>query len=41
VDDRTFLPVDRLGPDVPARALVAAVFGRTRLIDNLALPSAS
>jgi len=38
VDDRTFEPVDRLGPDLPARALIAAGFSSARLIDNLRLP---
>jgi len=40
VDDRTFEPADRLGPDVPARALIAAGFPSARLIDNLRLPDA-
>jgi pantoate--beta-alanine ligase len=35
VDDRTFEPLRTL--DEPARALVAARFGATRLIDNLVL----
>jgi len=38
VDDRTFEPPSRLGPDVTARALVAARFPAARLIDNLRLP---
>jgi pantoate--beta-alanine ligase len=36
VDDTTFLPVARVGPD--ARAIVAVRFPSARLIDNLALP---
>jgi pantoate--beta-alanine ligase len=36
VDDTTFLPVARVGPDV--RAIVAVRFPSARLIDNLALP---
>ncbi len=39
VDEVTFEPVDRLSPGVEARALVAAGFGRVRLIDNLRLPA--
>lgn len=38
VDDRTFTPAERLGPGLPARALIAARFGSSRLIDNLRLP---
>jgi len=38
VDDRDFLPLDRLGPAVPARALVAAELPSARLSDNLSLP---
>lgn len=37
VDEASFEEIDRV--DRPARALVAARFGRTRLIDNMALPS--
>jgi pantoate--beta-alanine ligase len=36
VDDATFLPISTL--DRPARAIVAARFSGTRLIDNLLLP---
>jgi pantoate--beta-alanine ligase len=38
VDDRTFEPVAALGDGLRARAIVAAEFPSTRLIDNLALP---
>ena len=38
VDESSFEPVRTI--DAPARALVAARFGSTRLIDNLALPTA-
>jgi pantoate--beta-alanine ligase len=37
VDEDTFADVDILEPDRPARAVVAATFGGTRLIDNLLL----
>lgn len=37
VDDETFADVDILEPGRPARAVVAATFGATRLIDNLRL----
>jgi pantoate--beta-alanine ligase len=37
VDDRTFELLDRLRPDRPARAVVAASFAGIRLIDNLRL----
>ena len=39
VDDETFADVDVLQPGRPTRALVAATFGDTRLIDNLRLSS--
>lgn len=39
VDDETWEEPQRLGPGRPARALVAARFGQTRLIDNLLLPT--
>ena len=39
VDEATFAPVERV--EGPARALVAARFGSTRLIDNLLLPAPS
>jgi pantoate--beta-alanine ligase len=38
VDEATFEPL--AGLDRPARALVAARFGPTRLIDNVRLPTA-
>jgi pantoate--beta-alanine ligase len=38
VDDRTFEPVRIMGPEVPARALIAARFPSVRLIDSLRLP---
>ena len=38
VDDRTFTPAERVDPGMPARALIAARFGSTRLVDNLRLP---
>jgi pantoate--beta-alanine ligase len=38
IDDRTFEPVERLGRDVPARAMIAARFPSARLIDNLRMP---
>ena len=41
VDEGTFEPLDRLGPGVAARALVAARFPSARLIDNLRLPGPS
>ena len=37
VDGKTLEPVDQLVPGRPARALVAAFLGKTRLIDNVAL----
>ena len=37
VDDATFADIDLLEPGRPARAVVAARFGDTRLIDNLRL----
>ena len=37
VDARALTPLTRLEKDVPARALVAAFVGKTRLIDNLAI----
>ena len=38
VDDETFFPIDEVAPGVRARALVAARFPSTRLIDNISLP---
>lgn len=38
IDDRTFEPIERLGHDVPARAMIAARFPSARLIDNLRMP---
>lgn len=40
VDDATFEPMASLGPDRPARAIVAVRFPSARLIDNVALPQA-
>ena len=37
VDDGTFADIDLLEPGRPARAVVAARFGDTRLIDNVRL----
>jgi pantoate--beta-alanine ligase len=36
-DAETLVPLDRLGPESPAVALVAARVGSTRLIDNVPL----
>jgi pantoate--beta-alanine ligase len=41
VDDETFADVDNLEPGRPVRAVVAATFGGTRLIDNLRLSPSS
>jgi pantoate--beta-alanine ligase len=41
VDDATFMPIERAGPGINARAIVAARFPSARLIDNLALPQAA
>jgi len=39
VDARTLAPLDQFDPNRPARILVAAKLGRTRLIDNVAVVS--
>jgi pantoate--beta-alanine ligase len=40
VDDRSFEAIERLEPEHPARAVVAASFGGVRLIDNVRLSPA-
>lgn len=37
VDAKTLRPIERIAPGVPARLLVAAFMGNTRLIDNVAI----
>ena len=41
VHGETLAPLNRLAEPIPARALVAAYLGTTRLIDNVALPAVS